>query len=180
MPTQVEALTDGVAALSNLLAALPNTNPSLPSDLVSQLQQVASSFAAAQSPLRNSVQGLLGAPALPTVQTSVEGLLSQLETDLQTFAPRLQSTAPAGGCFTGLQGDLVAAISKLTSQLQADAVLAPANSQLQPQDLIAALENIETAVGQVDPCAPGLQTLQQNDQGVLAAISELAAGIQAH
>ena len=145
----------------------------LPADLLGQLQQVADSCAQAQAQLQTDVVSLLLVVQVQTeIVPVVEDLLIQLATELETVLAQIQNALPVGGCFKDLQASLVGAICVLTDKLKS----LPAS--VQPVALIADLGNLGNAVSLVDACAPGLQTLLSNDQGVVLAVQQLIAGIR--
>ncbi|TKV92547.1 hypothetical protein SEVIR_9G168450v4 [Setaria viridis] len=171
---QLHALTSGLQKLSDQLQSQFQTVP-FAIELLAQLQRVATSFARAQSQLQTDVQGLLNLQLLgqQSAVTVVEDLLNQLATKLAALSKQFQNPQPVGGCFGGLQASLKAAISDLTSQLKSTTAGLP----VQPVALIAALGNLENAVGLVNPCAPGLEKLLSKGQGVLATVGELVAAL---
>ena len=169
---QLQALTSGLQKLSDQLQILLGAVV-LPADLHGQLQQVADSCAQAQAQLQTDVVSLLLVVQVQTeIVPVVEDLLIQLATELETVLAQIQNALPVGGCFKDLQASLVGAICVLTDKLKS----LPAS--VQPVALIADLGNLGNAVSLVDACAPGLQTLLSNDQGVVLAVQQLIAGIR--
>ena len=169
---QLQALVSGVQKLSDEVKSLLGA-VLLPADLLGQLQQVADSCAQAQAQLQTDVVSLLLVVQVQTeIVPVVEDLLIQLATELETVLAQIQNALPVGGCFKDLQASLVGAICVLTDKLKS----LPAS--VQPVALIADLGNLGNAVSLVDACAPGLQTLLSNDQGVVLAVQQLIAGIR--
>ena len=173
LASQLQALTSGFQKIAYQLQTLLAT-VFLPADLLAQLQKVAASFVQAQTQLQTDVSSLLLAlPGQPEIVPVLQDLLkNQLATKLQTLLTLYQNAQPVGGCFKDLQASLVGAICVLTDKLKS----LPAS--VQPVALIADLGNLGNAVSLVDACAPGLQTLLSNDQGVVLAVQQLIAGIR--
>ena len=176
LASQLQALTSSFQKIAYELQTLL-AKVFLPADLLAQLQKVAASFVQAQTQLQTDVSSLLLAlPGQPEIVPVVEDLLIQLATELETVLAQIQNALPVGGCFKDLQASLVGAIGVLTDKLKSCAASLPAS--VQPVALIADLGNLGNAVSLVDACAPGLQTLLSNDQGVVLAVQQLIAGIR--
>ncbi|RLN40821.1 hypothetical protein C2845_PM01G35250 [Panicum miliaceum] len=171
LTAQLQALTAGLQKISEQLQILLKTTVNLSPDLLGQLQQVAVSFAQAKVQVQTDVADLLLTVQVhPEIVPAVQDLLNQLATTLDTVSKQFQNAQPVGGCFKDLQATLVGAISDLTDKLK--------STNIQSQALVADLQNLGNAVSQVDACAPGLQSLLSNGQGVLLAVGELVTGIQ--
>ncbi|RCV41883.1 hypothetical protein SETIT_9G170200v2 [Setaria italica] len=170
LTSKQQALTSGLRKLSDQLQSLFQTVP-LPSDLQAQLQQVLTSFDLVRSELQalrkvlvDMNSALVSAPA--PLKDMTQGQVKQLTTNLGAILTQFRNPQPVGGCFGGLQSNLKAAIRAVTSLLMSTT---PA--------LIAALMNLENAVGLVNPCVPGLEKLLSNGQDVLATVGEIVAAL---
>jgi len=177
LASQLQALTSSFQKIAYELQTLL-AKVFLPADLLAQLQKVAASFVQAQTQLQTDVSSLLLAlPGQPEIVPVLQDLLkNQLATKLQTLLTLYQNAQPVGGCFKELQASSLSALSELTDKLKSTSAALPV--YLQPVAFIADLQNLATAASLVDACSPGLQSLLSNDQAVLAAVTELIAGLQ--
>ena len=176
LASQLQALTSSFQKIAYELQTLL-AKVFLPADLLAQLQKVAASFVQAQTQLQTDVSSLLLAlPGQPEIVPVLQDLLNQLATKMQTLLTQYQNAQPVGGCFKELQASSLSVLSELTDKLKSTSAALPV--YLQPLAFIADLQNLATAASLVDACSPGLQSLLSNDQAVLAAVTELIAGLQ--
>ncbi|CAN6292715.1 unnamed protein product [Urochloa humidicola] len=180
LETQLQALAAGLQKLSDQLQSELQII-SVPADLLAQLQQVATCFATAQGELQNVVQSLLSLPTSLLDQADnlliAHNLLILLATKLQEISLQFQNPQPdADGCFKTQQAIVVGSITELVSEMKSNTAGLPIS--LQPLVLIVDLQNLETAVGQVNPCAAGLGALPSNAENLVASFGAVVAAIQ--